>query len=188
MIRRFALMLVGIALAGCVTQPMGAPQASMELVQKLRAADLPAMKVGKFAPSPSLRPGADRSANIRALTLVSPVDKSFAKYLGRTVEANLQAAGRFDSNSDLVIDGVLTEADVSSMGSMGTAVLGARFSLKRTGQKVFEKHLQVDSSWDSAFLGVVAIPDAANHYTMLFDQLTANLFTDPDFVAAVKRK
>jgi hypothetical protein len=187
-IQTLLLALLGVVVSGCVTQPMGTPQASMAVVQKLRAADLPAMKVGNFVPAPKLRAGADSSAEIRALTLVSPIDKSFAKYLGKTIEENLKAAGKLDPNTGLVVEALLTETDVDSTIGTGTAKLGAQFTLRRDGQSVFTKHLLVDDRWDSVFLGAVAIPDAANHYTMLYDRLAEALFTDADFLAAAKPK
>jgi hypothetical protein len=185
-IRSFVLALAALALVGC-TMPMGAPQASMTAVEKLRGANVSPMKVGTFAPSPALARGDDSSTTIRA-SVLSPPDKSFAKYLGRTIEEDLKAAGRLDVNADLVVEGLLTETHVDSTMGTATAKLGAQFSLKRAGQTVFDKHLVVDSKWDSSFIGAVAIPDAANHYTMLYDELAKSLFSDPDFLAAAKAK
>jgi hypothetical protein len=92
--------------------------------------------------------------------------------------------GKLDPNSDLVVEGLLTASDVDS--SVGTAKLGAKFSLKRAGKPVFEKTLSVDAKWESTFIGAVAIPDAMNNYYALYDKLTLSLLTDADFKAAAK--
>ena len=65
-------------------------------------------------------------------------------------------------------------------------MLGARFSLLKDGKPVFDRALEVEVTWTSTFIGAEAIPDAANHYTLLYDQLTLKLFADPDFKAAAK--
>jgi hypothetical protein len=185
-LRNLVVALIAVGLAGCVTQPMGTPQPSMTTLEQLRSSNLPAMNVGTFAPAPGL--SNDQSMHIRGLTLVSPFDKSFALYLGKTIEADLSAAGKFDAASDLVLNGVLTRNDVDAPIGTGTGALGAKFSLSRAGTIIFERDLAVDAKWDSAFLGAIAIPEAANHYSELYDMLARSLFSNADFVAAATKK
>jgi len=176
--------LAGLAVSGCVSVKMGSPQPSLQTLEALRASDYPAMRVGAFAPAPGLPASLDRSAGIRAVSLSSPEDGSFAKYLGKTLETDLRMTGKLDPNSDLVVDGLLTASEVDS--SVGTAKLGAKFSLTRDGKPVFEKTLWVDAKWESTFVGAVAIPDAINNYTALYDKLALSLLTDADFKVAAK--
>jgi hypothetical protein len=163
---------------------MGSPQPSLQTLEALRASDLPAMRVGSFALAPGLPAELDKSAGVRAASLTSPEDGSFAKYLGKTLETDLRMTGKLDPNSDLVVEGLLTANDVDS--SVGTAKLGAKFSLLRAGKPVFEKTLSADAKWESTFIGAVAIPDAINNYTALYDKLALSLLTDADFKAAAK--
>ncbi len=94
------------------------------------------------------------------------------------------AAGRFDPNSHLVLEGLLTRRDVDSTPGTGRAALAAHFTLRRDAAVVYEKDLDVDAKWDSSFLGAVAIPDAINNFTGLFDKLSVKLLSDPDLAAA----
>jgi len=187
-LRPLAALLLALGVCGCVGQPMGMPQASTATVEKLRAADIAPLRIGSFVPAPAVAGSKDKSMGIRALTLTSPVEGSFAKYLGKTLEVNLQAAGKFDANAPLSLQGVLTDNDDSAGIDIGTAKLGAKFTLVKDGATLFEKQLNVDDKWDGAFIGAVAIPDAANHYSALYDSLTLKLLTDSDFLAAAKAK
>lgn len=177
-------VLLAFAVSGCVTQTMTEHHPSLEVLQVLRNGNLPAMRVGDFTPAPTLPSSADKSLGIRALTLVSPYDQSFAKYLQKSLETDLRLAGKFDSGSALVIDGQLTDSRVDSSIGTGTAVLSAQFELLKSGISVFKKELTTRAEWDSAFLGATAIPDAANQYTSLYDKLIVELVLDHDFQSA----
>jgi hypothetical protein len=173
---------VAVIAAGCA-MPIGKPAPSLDVLEAMRAAPVPALQVGRFAPDPSLKSG-DSSFAIRAAKVTSPVNGSWASYLGETVKVNLAAAGKLDASAPLTLEGLLTESDVSSGLPDGKAVLGARFSLTKGGKVVFDRHLKVEDSWQSSFIGAEAIPDATNHYVQLFGSLTRTLFADPDFKAA----
>lgn len=188
MIRPLFALLLALSVSACVNQPMGMPQASMATVDKIRTSVIAPVNVGSFVPAASLTGSKDKSVGIRALTLTSPIDGSFAKYFGKTLEVNLQAAGKFDTKAPLTLQGVLTDSDVSAGMDTGTAKLGAKISLVQNGTTLFEKQLTVDDKWPGAFIGAIAIPEAANHYTALYDSLVQKLFSDSDFLTAAKAK
>ena len=170
-------------LAGCA-QTLGSHQASLASLETLRAADVPTMNVGQFSLAPGRETSMDRSVVIRSVVLSSPDDGSFASYLKNTLETDLRAAGKYDPNASLSIAGALSDSHVDSGLSDGGARLAARFALARDGKTVFEKELAVDAAWPSSFVGAIAIPDAINNYSSLYEQLAIKLFQDPDFRAA----
>lgn len=176
---------VALVLSGCATPPMAAPQATLDSIQALRAANLAPMMVGAFTAGPGHPTEMDRHIVVRAGSMAAP-SGSFARYLGDTITADLNGAGRLDAKSGLVLSGVITDSHVDSTMPVAHASLTARFTLTRDGKVVFDKTLSADSSWDSGFLGAVAIPDAFNHYTELFSTLSSKLFADPDFRAAAR--
>jgi hypothetical protein len=157
----------------------------MANIQAVRRANLPAMRVGDFTPAPGRPTEMDRSVTVRAGVQSAP-GGSFARYLGDTLQAELKGAGKLDPNATLVVSGLLTDTHVDSAMPTARAGLSAKFTLVRDGRTVFEKTLSVQSSWDSDFVGAVAIPDAFNHYTALFSKLVSVLLTDPDFIAAAQ--
>jgi hypothetical protein len=172
-----------LALGGCAMGDLPPPQASLDNIQALRGAQIDSMAVGAFTPGPGRPSEMDRSVTVRAGNQAAP-GGSFARYLGDTIGAELKGAGRLDPNATLVVSGVVTDTHVDSAMPTAHAALAAHFTLIRGGRVVFDKTLSVDSSWDSNFIGAVAIPDALNHYTGLYPALAAKLFADPDFVAA----
>jgi hypothetical protein len=177
--------ITALFLAGCALPALPPPQASLDNIQALRAADVAPMKVGAFSPAPGSPTMMDKSILVRAGTQAAP-EGSFATYLADTLAAELKGAGRLDPNSSLVLSGVITEAHADAAMPTASARLAAHFALTRSGQTVFDKTLSVEAQWDSDFVGAVAIPDAFNHYSGLFPQLAAKLFADPQFRAAAR--
>ncbi len=181
------VLFAALSLSGCVAIPMGAHTASMEALDSIGKNNLPAMAVGPFALAPGLPASMDQPTNVRAATLSSPDNGSFAQYLQKALETDLRAAGKLDPNSDLVISGLMTDNQVDSTIGNASASLGAKFTLTRHGQSVFEKSLSVSDHWDAAFVGAEAIPDAINRYTSLYNKLVVELLNDQDFEAAAKK-
>lgn len=174
-----------LLLAACAEAPLPPPQANLDTIQTIRAANLAPMRVGAFTAAPGKPSEMDKSVSVRAGVQPAP-NGSFARYLGDTLATELKAAGRLDEGSSLIVSGVVTETHVDSAMPTAHAWLGARFTLIREGKAVFDKTLKVDASWDSNFVGAVAIPDAFNHYNGLFDKLATALLADPDFQKAAR--
>jgi hypothetical protein len=184
-LRLAAIAAASVAITGCAMTPLPPPTASLDNVQAVRSANLAPIRVGDFAPAPGRPTEMDRSVMVRAGIQAAP-GGSFARYLGDTLQTELKVAGRSDPNSTLVVSGLVTDTHVDSAMPTAHAALAAKFTLARDGKTVFEKSLSVQSTWDSEFIGAVAIPDAFNHYMALFSQLVGVLLADPDFRAAAK--
>ncbi len=182
--RLILIVVMGLTAAGCA-QTLGSHQASLQTVEMLRSSNIPPMRVGQFALAPGRPSSMDRSVGIRSVSLSSPDGASFAEYLGKVLETDLRAAGKLDPNSNLIVQGLLTDSDVSAGIADGTASLGAKFSLLREGKTLFEKSLMVHSEWGSSFVGAIAIPDAVNHYSSLYEELILQLLADQDFKSAL---
>lgn len=174
-----------LSLSACAMAPLPPPQATLESIQAVRAANLPPMQVGEFTPAPGQPTKMDRSITVRAASQDAP-NGSWAHYLADTLSAQLAAAGKLDPKSALVVTGLVTSTHVDSALPTAHASLGAKFTLTRAGKVVYSRTLSVDASWDSNFIGAVAIPDALNHYTGLFAALATKLCSDPEFIAASK--
>jgi len=175
-----------LGLAACAETPLPPPQATLAGIQAIRAGEIAPMKVGQFSAAPGEPQQMDRAISVRASTQSAP-EKSFARYLGDTIKAQLVGAGKFDPGATLVVSGLVTETHVDSLLPDAHAALAAHFTLVRDGRAVFEKTLRADATWKSNIIGAVAIPDAINHYNGLFPELAAKLLADPEFRAAAKR-
>lgn len=179
-----ALALV-LAAAGCTTV-MPVPMSSAATSQALRSAKLVPTAVGTFKLAPG-RPAAmdvELSGGLRGSNITAP-SGSYAKHLKEFLMAELQAAGMLDLASKAVIEGQLTDSKVDAAIGTGTARLAARFQVLRDGQSLYDKELAVDDSWDSSFVGAVAIPRAIEHYGALYRTLVGKLVADSDFKRAL---
>lgn len=187
--RLSSLVAVGalaLQLVGCAPMQMGAPAATMDNAVKLRGADFDKVTVGSFTLDPSKNAAMDKSHGIRASAVAAP-GGSFARHLGETLKAELLSAGLLDPAAATVITGTLTETDVDASIGTGKGVLGARFVVTRAAQVRYERELKVESSWDSSFIGQVAIPLAASQYELLYRKLIGALLDDAAFRKAIAK-
>ncbi|HKX40486.1 MAG TPA: hypothetical protein VJO99_04970 [Burkholderiaceae bacterium] len=182
-----SLLAAAALMTGCAHHPMGTPVASADNVQKARTANISPVQMGNFTRGPAMDAATDTKIGIRATTIFSPYQDSFALYLRETLATDLRAAGLLDPASPVKIDGFLTENKVDPAMSQGTGSLAARFVVTRAGKSVYDKELRADSTWESSFVGAVAIPAAINQYTALYRKLVGKLLDDPAFRAAVGR-
>lgn len=181
-----AAAVLALQLTGCAT-PMGAPQASIDNTAKLRAAGAAPAALGSFTLAPGKPAGMDQGVSLRGTQVQSPVNNSFAQYLKETLRVELDAAGLLDSASQGVISGTLTESEADAAIGTGTARLGARFVVTRGQAVTYDRTLSTDASWESSFVGAVAIPLAAGQYQGLYRKLASQLFEDPAFRKALAK-
>lgn len=172
-------------LTGCSSVPLGAPAPSADNVATARAAKLAPSQVGTFALAPGKDPAIDKSLGVRAHSISSPVDDSFAQYLRAVLTAELAAAGLNDPASKTLITGLLLDNTVDPAMGTGTARLAARITVNRDGQKAYERDVAVNASWESSFIGAIAIPAAINEYSGLYRKLVAELLKDDGFKRAL---
>lgn len=181
----WAALGLSVVLASCATQ-LPPPTSTFDNVRAVQASAIGPLALGAFAPAPSLPAGHDTGLGTRAETLKPPNGNSFSAYLRQTIEAELAGAGKLDPNATRVLSGELTRSDVSTTGAQSRGILGARFRLTVARATVFDKEIVVEDSWPSAFLGIVAITDAQNHYTDLYPRLFAALLEDSEFRAVAR--
>jgi hypothetical protein len=182
---RTALLAASMLLAACSQVPIGAPVASVANIQKARA--LSPLALGEFGVAPGRSASLDSGPTVRGHAIAPPTQNSFAQYLKETLATELRGAGRLSASSDVVLSGWLTEGELDASMSQGHGQVAARFVAVRGGTSVYDKELRASSSWESSFLGPVAIPAAANGYGGLYRQLVSELLSDEDFIKAVAR-
>lgn len=175
-----ALLVLG---SGCAIQ---APpyQPSINNVSALKRDTTQSVSVGKFAPPAT--PGAAASIGLRGSSMSSPVGASFADYLASALQAELALAQRFDSGSKVNVSGALLATDVDTAIGTASGFIEARFVVTRDGQVRFDKVKRGTHQWDSSFAAAVAVPAAQNAYPVIVQNLLSNLFSDADFLSALK--
>jgi len=181
-----ALLVAASQMVGCST-PMQPPSSTFENTAKLHNAPLAPAAVSEFALEQGRPAEKDRSVSLRAHSLVSPVGKSFSQYLKETLRRELQAANLLDADSATRISGFLVDSDVDAAMGTGTGSLTARFVVTKAGKVAYDRQLSTSLTWESSFMGAIAIPTAAQNYAFLYKKLVGKLFDDPDFRQALAK-
>ncbi len=124
--------------------------------------------------------------SMRGGNLVSPYNQSFSEYLSWALIEELKFAGIYDGKSKIRISGVLINNQVEAAIGTGTASITAKFVVRRNNKTIYDKQVLASHEWESSFAGAIAIPAAQNNYPIVVQKLLKNLFSDEDFVAAVR--
>jgi hypothetical protein len=178
---------IAFAAAGCASVKLDATGATPATVEKLRAANIAPAQAGSFKLAAGKDPAMDTTlSGLRGSTL-APAKGSWSQLLKDTLVAELTAAGLYDPASRYVIEGELTDSQVDAAIGTGTGRLAAHFTVTNGGRTAYDKEVAVDASWESSFMGAVAIPTAMNHYGALYKALVAKLVDDPDFRRALAK-
>lgn len=184
-VRRLALVALLAAVTGCasVKMPPSAPSAAN--AEKLRAAKIVPAQLGSFTLAAGKPAAMDTTLSGLRGSSLSPTTDTFSHQLRDEIAAELSAAGLLDPKSKTVIEGQLTDSMVDAAIGTGKGRLAARIQVKRDGQTLFDKELVAEASWESSFVGAVAIPLAMNQYSALYKTLAGKLFDDADFKRAL---
>jgi len=159
--------------------------ASLENVDKLKAASTQSISVGKFDAVPGK--GNSNPISVRGSSLTSPYNNSYATYLAEAVKQELSLAGKFAPDAQIEISGAIRKNDIDISGFVtGNGVIEARFVVTRSGKITYDQIKMINDSWGSSFVGAVAIPRAQQRYPVMVQKLLAQLYADPAFMDALK--
>lgn len=173
------LLLLGLV-AGCASMPIPTYQPSVDTTQVLLEHREARLAVGPFAASAGIP---NSSLSVRGSQLSAGGNEgTFSDYLRNALITELKTAGRFDQQSQMRVEGMLANNELDSGAATGSATVAARFVVTRANVNVYDKTLTVTHTWDSSFVGAIAIPSAVQNYAGAIQKLVFKLVTDPDFV------
>lgn len=177
----FALATLSV---GCAMQ---APPYSplVDHAEVLRKTGTTGVSIGSF----SVQPGAVGATGIglRGNTMSSPIGADYAAYLADALQRELTLAGKLDAKSRIVVTGVLLKNDIAAGGfSTNSGEIEASFVVVNDGQERYRRTHRAETTWDSSFVGAVAIPKAQVQYPVLVQKLLGQLFSDAAFAAALR--
>lgn len=174
-----------VALLQACAIPAGQFNPSLDNVEVLKKSAARSVSLGAF----SVRAGMEgaNSISLRGNPMSSPTGSDYAAYLADAIKQELVLAGKWDPQSDLAISGTLMKNDIAAGGiSTNSGEIEARFVVMRGSERRYEATKRVEASWESSFVGAVAIPKAQQQYPMLVQKLLAQLYADPAFMAALR--
>jgi len=182
--RRVAITLFALstlALSACsVVAPK--PALSVERTQLLRE-DGGAAKVGAVSAGPDAN---NDRIGLRGNGMKSPYN-TYSQYLHEAIAQDLKEAGRLDAAAPVEITAVLLHNDLHTAGfSTNDGEIAAHFVVKRDGAVRYDATKEAKLSWDSSFIGAIALPRAVQKYPELVGKLLLELYRDPAFVSALK--
>lgn len=183
MIRIMKVSVVALSLLVTACSMQAPPyQASLENVQTIKRAKVEQLNVGNITSTKELN-----SISLRGSSMYSPVDKSYGVYLSKALENELKLAKLWSGVSATVLTGEMLTNDIDVSGfSEGTGEASAKFVVTRDNKVIFEKVISANHTFESSFIGAIAIPNAQAGYVNLVQKLIKNLFEDEAFISVLK--
>ena len=163
MVRSAAVGSLVVLASGCAMQ---APhyQPSIDNVEVLKKSQARPMVLGSFSVQAGATGGS--AIGIRGSSMASPVGADYAAYLAEALRQELALAGKLDPKSEIEVSGVLIKNDIAAGGfSTNSGEIEARFLVRSGGQLRYEAVKRAELSWDSSFVGAIAIPKAQQQLT-----------------------
>ncbi|QIH08812.1 MULTISPECIES: hypothetical protein [unclassified Pseudomonas] len=125
------------------------------------------------------------SLSVRANPIRSP-SGSISQHIQEGLNEELRRAGLLDPKAPRQLQVLIVTNQLEAGVGSGSGQVAARFTLSKSDQVLYEATKQASSSWDSSFIGAIAIPNAAHAYNPLVRELLKNLYSDPLFIQALK--
>lgn len=177
-----AALPVLLQLGGCVTTPAPGYAPGNDNLMVLRAQAGSKLAVDDFEAAADVP---NKRLGLRGNGMTGGSDGTYSTYLQDALEAELRNANRYDRTSTTRISGVLLANELDASGTRtGEASVRARFVVTRDGVVAYDKPLQADHTWESSFIGALAVPMAMENYVATVQKLIGLLVADPEFVEA----
>lgn len=181
---KLLLIVSAVLLHGCaVTAVRYSP--AIDNVEAIKKTVAKPAAIGTFVVNAGLQSGS--TISLRGNSMSSPVGQDYAAYLADALRQELTLAGKLDSKSGVEISGALVKNDIAAGGfATNSGEIEARFVVKVNGVERYQSVKRAEASWESSFVGAVAIPKAQQQYPLLVQKLISQLLADAQFVAALR--
>nr|WP_274708734.1 hypothetical protein [Pseudomonas sp. S11P7] len=173
--------MLALLLQGC-GMTMTRYEPSYENVQKLKQTP-PLNAISN--PQVSAESG-EGSLVVRANPVRSPPSGSIPAHIQDAITEELRKAGLLDPQAQRHLNVLVVKNELSAGMGTGDGKLAARFTLLKGNDVVYDATKTVSSQWSSSFFGFIAIPNAVNAYNPMLRDLLKDLYSDPQFIQALK--
>jgi hypothetical protein len=125
--------------------------------------------------------------SLRAASMVA-ASGSFAQYVEDALISDLREIDIYDAKADVRIEAVLVKNVIDIGGfSTGTGGMAVDVTVSRTGKGLLTKRYAASTTFESSFVGAVAIPKGQSEYGTLVRTLLSQVYADADFSNAIKK-
>lgn len=178
--RYLTLPLCALLLQGCgVTMARYEP--NFQNVQQLKQ-NAPLQPVQEA----QVKADAGQDSLMVRLNPISSPEGSVPLHIQAAINDELRHAGLLDPRADRQLQIQLIKSQLNSGVANGHGELAAHFTVRKGDVVLYETTKQVEHDWNSSFFGPIAIPAAANNYNPMLQNLLKTLYTDPQFIQALK--
>jgi hypothetical protein len=178
-----AICALAIFATGCAQLKAPPYAADYEALDRLHASKPGTVAVATTQPTDPTQ--AVNKLSLRGAALLSP-SGSFAKYFEDALIRDLKEVSSFDSSAATRLDSRILKNEISVGGFVtGTGVMEVELTVTRNAQQRLHKIYQVNTTFDSSFAGIVAIPAGQAAYPDLVRTMLRAIYSDPLFIAAV---
>ena len=126
--------------------------------------------------------------SLRSAQMTSPYGGSFSKYLEESLTEHLKYASLYNESSNIKVTVSMLKNDVDIMGfSIGEADISAKFTVYKHNKIIHNKVYSIHHTWDSSFIGQVAIENALNNYPIAIQKLINKFTLNQDFLKKIKK-
>ncbi|MDO9237689.1 MAG: hypothetical protein Q7U28_16855 [Aquabacterium sp.] len=157
---------------------------SIDNISVLKRSGSEPVRVGAFTANAGAK-GA-REISLRGNGMTSSVGNDYAAYLTQALTQELEMAKRLNPAAALEVSGTLVGTDIDTAFGTASGYIEARFIVSKGGQVRYDKVKRGDFSWESSFIGAVAIPAAQRNYPVVVQHMLSSLYSDVDFQNALK--
>lgn len=178
-------MFAVVVFSGCSTLTPPPYSADYQTLDQLRKQPLEKISVGAFQPR-NLDAPVNR-ISLRAATLAGPKG-TFAQYLEDALIQDMQEIAVFAAGAGTRIDATILKNDIDISGfSTGTGRMDVELTVTRNAKTQLNKTYSAMSTFNSSFIGAVAIPKGQSEYGTLVRALLSAVYADPQFINALKK-
>ena len=178
-----AFCALAVLATGCAQLKAPPYAADYEALDRLKASKPSAVAVVKVQPTDPNDPV--NNLSLRGARLVSP-SGTFAKYLEDALVGDLKEVSAYDAKSRTRIDARILGNEISVANIVtGTGAMEVQIEVTREGVQRLKKTYKANTSFESSFAGIVAIPAGQAAYSDLVRTLLRQVYSDPQFAAAL---
>lgn len=154
-------------------------------VDSLKGGKLNKLSVADVQPSSPAAPV--NSITLRGGSLIVQ-NGTFSTYIQNAFISDLKEAGLFDENASIRIELNVTKNDIDiSSITTGSGLIEVEMRIRDRNQVLLEKTYTVTTTFESAYMGAVAIPRGQNEYPNLVRALFRKIYSDSEFIKAIKK-